>query len=134
MTPIYFLALILLILTGLLAIVRGGRWEKGVCLALAAAWVITESAPFDHRAAPWVAIAADGAVFLVLLYAALYSGRRWPMAAAAFQFLVLATHYVFARDLRLLQWAYVSAYYVWTIAVIICVLCGVLWRERQPEL
>jgi len=64
----------------------------------------------------------------------LHSGRRWTQVAAGFQVLVLATHYVFATNSALDQWAYVSAYYVWNIALIASLLAGVLWRRRQPAL
>lgn len=134
MSPIYLLTLSLFLLTAALAFWRGGSWEKATAIMLGLAWAVTALTPFDHRSAPWVAIAADGAVFLFLLYAALHSGRRWTQVAAGFQVLVLATHYVFATNSALDQWAYVSAYYVWNIALIASLLAGVLWRRRQPAL
>lgn len=134
MSPIYLFTLCLFMLTAALAFWRGGRWEKAAAVVLGLAWAVTALSPFDHQSAPWFAIAADGAVFLFLLYAALQSGARWTQAAAGFQILVLATHYVFATNTALEQWAYVSAYYVWNIALIASLLGGVLWRRKQPTL
>lgn len=134
MSPIYCITLVFLIVVTLLAFWRGGRWEKLTATALVSAWLLTALGPFDHRETPWVAVAADGMVFLFLLYAALRSGRRWAQAAAGFQFLILATHYAFASNRSLEQWAYVSAYYVWNIAVIAALLTGIIWRARQPPL
>ncbi|GLK50383.1 hypothetical protein GCM10017620_33570 [Brevundimonas intermedia] len=134
MSPIYLFTLCLFLLTAALAFWRGGLWEKAAAVVLGLAWAVTELGSFDYRNAPWAAIAADSAVFLFLLYAALQSGRRWTQAAAGFQFLVLATHYVFATNRALEQWAYVTAYYVWNIALIASLLGGVLWRPRQPTL
>ncbi|WAC61238.1 hypothetical protein [Brevundimonas sp. SL130] len=134
MSPIYLFTLSLLLLAAALAFWRGGRWEKAAAVVLGLAWAVTALSPFDHRNAPWVAIAADGAVFLFLLYAVLQSGRRWTQVAAGFQVLVLATHYVFAINTALEQWAYVSAYYVWNIALIASLLGGVLWRPREATL
>ncbi|GAW41534.1 hypothetical protein SH203_01942 [Brevundimonas sp. SH203] len=134
MSPIYLITLGFLIVVALLAFWRGGGWERAVASVLGLAWLLTALGPFDHRETPWMAVVADGMVFLFLLYAALRSGRRWTQAAAGFQLLILATHYAFASNRALEQWAYVSAYYVWNIAVIAALLTGVIWRGRQPSL
>lgn len=134
MSPIYLITLGFLVVTASLAFWRGGRWEKASAAALVLAWLLTALGSFNHRETPWVAVVADGMVFLFLLYAAMRSGRRWTQAAAAFQLLILATHYAFASNRELEQWAYVSAYYVWNIAVIAALLAGVIWRARRPLL
>lgn len=134
MSPIYLITLGFLIVVTTLAIWRGGRWERAVASVLVLAWLLTALGPFDRRQIPWAAAVSDGMVFLFLLYAALRSGRRWTQPAAGFQLLILATHYAFASNRALEQWAYVSAYYVWNIAVIAALLAGVIWRARQPSL
>lgn len=133
MSPIYLFTLVLLAATGLLTFWRGGAWERTMAVALAIAWIISDLAPFDYRTPPWAAIGADAAVFMWVLYGLLRSGRRWMSAAAAFQFLVLATHFVFATRADLEQWAYVSAYYVWTIGVIASLCAGALQRPRASS-
>ncbi len=135
MSPIYLFTLVIFVLVGLAALLRGGRWERITVGVLAAAWIGSALTPFNRIDPPWMAIAIDTAVFLFFLYAALYSGRGWTSAAASFQFLILCTHFVFARDRALEQWAYISAYYVWNLGVIGALACGVVWRggrRAQP--
>lgn len=135
MSPFYLIVLGSLLMTGLASLWRGGSWERGVAMLLIAEWFASSLAPFDFIHPPWIVIAVDAAVFLGLLYASLYSGRPWTLSAAAFQFLILATHLVFAQDVRLEQWAYVSAYYVWNLGVILSLAAGVLRRgpAQRPQ-
>ncbi|HBY42546.1 MULTISPECIES: hypothetical protein [unclassified Brevundimonas] len=131
MSPIFLFTIILLIVATGLAIIRGGSWERAVAFAIIVGGVISAVAPFDHRSPPWFAIGADAGVFLLILYGVVSNGRRWLVAAAGFQFLVLATHYAFVSNLRLEQWAYISAYYVWSIGVIGSLIVGSLARRRN---
>lgn len=134
MSPTYLFALALLLLAVLLALVRGGAWEKSTAAVLVAALCISALTPFDHRSAAWPAIAADGGVFLFLLYGSLQSRRLWIPIAAGFQLLVLATHYVFWIRPTLDQWAYISAYFVWNIGVIGTLCAASLLRPRKARL
>lgn len=133
MSPFYFIVLGGLVSAGLASLWRGGTWERGVSGLLAAAWIGSALAPFDGANPPWIVIGIDAAVLLVLLYGGLFSTRRWLAAAAGFQFLIVATHLVFAQDRLLEQWAYVSAYYVWNLAVILALAAGVLWPAARPS-
>ncbi|MNE02492.1 hypothetical protein D3C80_949700 [compost metagenome] len=101
---------------------------------LVTALLISELTPFDHQSPPWPAIAADGGVFLFLLYGTLRSRHLWIPIAAAFQFLILATHYVFWIRPALDQWAYISAYFVWNIGVIGTLCAASLLRPRKARL
>jgi hypothetical protein len=123
--PLIVLITFGLLFTGLaLAFWRGGYWERVIACALVVVALITSQLPFDGVNPPWVAISLDGLIFLLLLYACLRSTRRWLIFAAAFQFLVLATHYVFVQNHALMQWAYVSAYYVWNIGLFVSLCLG----------
>lgn len=133
MSPISLFTLVFLLVTLGIALWRGGPWERAVALALTAAWGVSAVTPFDRVNLPWGAVLADVSVFLLLLYACLRSRRRWLLIAAAFQFLILATHYAFAMRTSLMQWAYVSAYYVWNIAVIMALLVGSVWKSRAAS-
>jgi hypothetical protein len=126
MSPIYAVSLALLIAAAVLAVWRGGGWERATAAVLALTWIGTALAPFDPATPPWVAIALDGATMLFLLYLALYAKRQWAVWAAAFQFLVMANHLAFVRFHELEQWAYVTAYYVWGDAVLVALIVGVL--------
>jgi hypothetical protein len=134
MSPIYIFTLALLVLAGMLALVRGGGWERSTAAALALAWLLSALTPFDFKTPPWPAIIADGCVFLFLLYGALQSRRLWMAVAAGFQCLILATHYVFIHRLDLDNWAYVSAYYVWNIGVIGTLCAASLLAPRKARL
>ena len=134
MSPIYIFTLSLLVLAGLLALVRGDGWQRSTAAALALSWAITALTPFDFKTPPWPAIISDGCVFLFLLYGALQSRRLWMPIAASFQFLILATHYVFIDRLDLDNWAYVSAYYVWNIGVIGTLCAASLLGRRKARL
>lgn len=131
MSPIYFFTLSLLGLAGCLALLRGGVWERSTWVVLAVAWAFSAILPFDYKSPSWGAIAADVFVFLFLLYGALHTKRVWLPVAAAFQFLILATHYVFATNVELRQWAYISAYYVWNIGLIITLCVASLSKSRK---
>ncbi|MDP3800860.1 hypothetical protein [Brevundimonas sp.] len=131
MSPIYAVSLALLAAVALLALWRGGWWERATAAVLILNWIGTALAPFDHIEPPWIAIGLDGGTMLFLFYLALFSGRRWTIWAAAFQFLLMANHLTFVRFRELEQWAYVSAYYVWGDAVMLALLAGVLWRKRS---
>ncbi|TAJ63815.1 hypothetical protein [Brevundimonas sp.] len=131
MSPIYAVSLILLIVSAAVALWRGGPWERTTAAVLVLTWIGTALAPFDPARPPWVAIALDGATLLLLLYLALYSKRRWTVWATAFQFLLMANHLAFVRFHELEQWAYVTAYYVWGDAVLLCLIAGALWRPRR---
>lgn len=134
MSPIYFFTLCLLGLAGCLAFVRGGRWERSTWIVLAVAWAFSAVLPFDYKSPSWGAIGADVFVFLFLLYGGLHTKRLWLPVAAGFQFGILATHYVFVTNLGLRQWAYVSAYYVWNIGLIITLCLASLVNNRKQPL
>jgi len=114
-----------LLLTALvLAFWRGGYWERLIASVFALSSLVTSLVPFNGVNPPWAAISLDSLVFGILLYGCLRSRHRWIIFAAAFQFLILATHYVFVRNHGLMQWAYVSAYYVWNIGFIVSLCLG----------
>lgn len=131
MSPIYAISLALLISSAVLALWRGGVWERATAAVLVLTWIGTALAPFERAEPPWVAIGLDGTTMLFLLHLALYSGRRWTVWAAAFQLLLLANHLAFVRFHQLEQWAYVTAYYVWGDAVLLSLIAGILWRPRD---
>ncbi|WP_292064083.1 hypothetical protein [Brevundimonas sp. UBA7664] len=132
MSPIYAVSLGLLIVSAALAFWRGGGWERATAAALVLVWIGTAFvAPFNHAEPPWVIIGLDGATMLFLLYLALYSKRQWTIWAAAFQFLLMANHLAFVRFRELDQWAYVTAYYVWGDAVLLCLISGVIWGAHK---
>lgn len=131
--PIAYIAgFVALFLVTLLALVRGDRLEREVAVVVAIAWLASAVAPLgDRTLPPWMIVAIDIVLFLYLAYHAAFSGRIWPIAAAGFMLLILANHAVFALNWELKQWAYFSAYYIWSWGVLLSLALGVLTRRRR---
>ena len=114
-------------LTTLVAFWRGGPLEKQVAGVVAVAWIASALVPLGDRLTPaWLLIAIDIALLLYLLYHAAFSRRLWPVGAAAFQMLIVANHFTFVTRLKLDQWPYFTAYYLWSWGVLACILAGAL--------
>ena len=114
-----------------LAFVRGGALEKQVSCVVATAWIASALAPLEGRIGPAsLLVVIDVALVLYLLYQAAFSRRFWPVAAAAFQLLIVANHVAFALRIQLEQWGYFTAYYLWSWCVLLCIAVGAL-RARS---
>lgn len=90
----------------------------------------TALTPFDGVNVPLTVVVMDGSVALVLLYGAAFGDRRWLLAAAAFQLLVLANHLAFVRFHEIQRWAYVTASYLWSFGVLLALAVGALTRKH----
>lgn len=131
MSPIYIVSQTLLVMVAALAFWRGRLWERATATVLLLNWLGTALGPsFNHRHPPWFGIGLDGAVALFLIYAALFSGRRWTLWAAAFQMLLMANHLAFARYHLLDQWPYITAYYIWGDLLLLALALGTLTRKH----
>jgi hypothetical protein len=133
MFSIYHAGFVALALVVLLAFIKGGRLERQAAVVVAVAWIASALVPVANLASPsWALIGIDSALTVYLLYHALYSRRAWTLAAAACALLLLATHAAFALRIELEQWAYFSAYYLWSWGVLASIAAGALWRPRRP--
>jgi hypothetical protein len=126
--------LVLLILCGL-ALLLGRRFERWVAVATLAAWLLSA---LVHRAdndqVQWGIFTVDLIYLLVLIGLAVFERRMWILFMAAFQLLVVLTHVVFMTDLTLKQWAFFSAYYLWSDAQLAALAVGVAqawWGRRR---
>lgn len=129
---VYVAGFVALGLTALLAFVRGGPLEKQAAAVVAAAWIGSALAPLNGRIGPsWVIVAIDVLLLIYLLYHAAFSRRLWPVAAAGFQLLILATHAAFGLRPDLEQWGYFTAYYLWSWGVLAALAGGVLVVRRS---
>jgi hypothetical protein len=109
----------------LLAWFRGGPLERQIALVVAAAWLASALAPLEGRINPATTLVViDVALLLYLLYHAAFSRRTWPIGAAGFQMLIVANHFTFALREALEQWAYFTAYYLWSWGVLVCIAVG----------
>lgn len=117
-------------LVSLFAWVKGGALERQGTVVIVAAWLLSAIVPLGGRASPaWLLVAIDVLLLIYLSYQAAFSHRRWPIAAAGFQLLIVANHFAFARNLALEQWAYFTAYYIWSWGVIAALAVG---AARSP--
>lgn len=126
----YYAGFVVLALTVLAAFWRGGRLEKQLAAVVAVAWLASAVVPNDQSSLSWPLFAIDVGLVIYLLYHAVFSRRRWPMAAAGFQMLIVATHIAFLLRPHLEQWGYFTAYYLWSWGVLAAILVGSL---RTPK-
>lgn len=133
MSPFYIFSSTFLVVVAALAFWRGRIWERSTAAVLLAIWGLTELSHFNGIDPPWLIITYDGAGCLFLLYAAIFSGRRWTLWAAAGQVLLMANHLAFVRYNLIGQWAYVSAYMTWGNLVVLALAIGVLTRKHREN-
>lgn len=131
---VYIAGFVALALVVGLALVRGGPLERQVAVVVALAWIASALAPLNGRVGPsWAIVAIDAALLVYLLYHAAFSRRLWPIAAAGFQLLIIATHAAFALRLELEQWGYFTAYYLWSWGVLSALAAGALSARRASR-
>lgn len=112
----------------------GARPQRWAAVAVFLAWV--GSAALQNREDlinPQYAIfGLDVAAAGVFVAMALVWRRAWLMAMAAFQLLTTATHVAVMIDLRIWVYAYLTAYLVWSYALLAALAFGGVqaWRER----
>lgn len=129
---VYISGFVALAIAALAAFVRGGALEKQAAVVVAAAWIASALAPLNGRIGPsWVIVVIDVLLLIYLLYHAAFSRRLWPVAAAGFQLLILATHAAFGLRPDLEQWGYFTAYYVWSWGVLVALAVGALTARRR---
>lgn len=112
----------------------GARPQRWAAAAVFVGWI--GSAALQDREdlinpqyAVFVLDVAAAAIFSTM---ALVWRRGWLMAIAAFQLLTAATHVAVMIDLRIWVYAYITAYMVWSYALLAALAFGGVqaWRER----
>lgn len=112
----------------------GARPQRWAAAGVFVAWM--GSAALQNRddlINPQYAIfALDIVATTLFLGLALAWRRTWLMAMAGFQLLTTATHVAVMIDLRIWVYAYLSAYLVWSYALLASLAWGgvLAWRER----
>ncbi|WP_312689567.1 hypothetical protein [Brevundimonas nasdae] len=131
---IYLAGFAALGLVSLFAWAKGGALERQAAVVIAGAWLLSAVVPLSGRASPaWSLVAIDVLLLIYLSYLAAFSQRRWPIAAAGFQLLIVANHFAFARNLALEQWAYFTAYYIWSWGVLGALAVGAARTLRRRQ-
>ena len=75
---------------------------------------------------------ADVLSLVLLLAIALRTHKFWPLAAAAFQLLMVFTHVAKMIDPNLGQWSYITAIVIWTYLLMIALGVGV-WNNCRAR-
>lgn len=130
---VYIAGFVALAVVALLAFLRGGRLERQAAGVIVLAWLASALAPLGGRTGPsGVIVGIDVLLLIYLLYHAAFSRRLWPVVAAAFQLLIVATHAAFGLRPDLEQWGYFTAYYAWSWGVLAALAAGALTSRRSP--
>ena len=112
-----------------------GRWpERASSVALALNWIGCalgqDRRPHHHGQPVQLALDIVLTAFLLLLTAA--CNRTWLLWMSACVLLVVLTHLAVLLDLRFGQWTYITAYYVWSIGVLLSLGVGAMIEGRRP--
>ena len=113
----------------------GGREERVTAGALLLAYAAT--LVFRDRSwagTQWVTFGTDIAFLLLIGFIALKTRRYWPLFAAGFQLLGVATHTARVIDPYVHAWAYITAGVIWSHAVAASVAIGAINRRRERQL
>lgn len=115
------------------AIVRGRTPERVGGIAVLVAWFASSLVQVHHgRRAPLFGVfAVDLTLLIVMVALVLVTTRRWVICLCAFQLLIVLTHIAPMIDQRIGRWAYISAYYVWSILGIAALGVGVLLEAKD---
>jgi len=115
------------------ALWKGGRAERLVAAGFLVAWL---ASPILRRGGwegpAWTGLAVDGLFLALLLWVALRSRRYWPLFAAGFELLSVATHLARLIDPGVRAWAYATADAIWTYLLLAALSFGVYRRWREP--
>jgi hypothetical protein len=117
------------------ALWKGGWAERVVAAGFVINWIAVALLKDRHYAGPqWAAFAIDTAYLAVIIVVAMWSGRYWPLFAAAFQLLGVVTHIASALDRHLSAWAYITGNVIWSYLLLGAIGIGTwnAWRSDQP--
>lgn len=112
-----------------------GRWpERATALVLTVDWIGSalgqDRRPTHHGQPIEFALDLLLAGFLLALTAS--CRRTWLLWMSACAVLLVFTHLAVLMDVRLNQWSYLSAYYIWSLGLLVSFGLGVLLEGRRP--
>lgn len=113
---------------------KGGREEQAAAAGLLLSLLVTVVLRDPRWLGPqWAAFGADVCLLMLLTWIALRSPRYWPLAAAAFQLLCVATHLARIADPGVRGWAYATGQVIFSQWVFFAVGIGVIntWRRNR---
>lgn len=116
------------------ALAVGGRSEKVGAAAILGGWIASVAASSFGGWGRTIGVEiVDVAVLAALVALALRSHRWWPIFAAGFHLLAVATHWAHQLDPTVGGWAYLTAGIIWGYMLVASLGWGAWtrWRERQ---
>ena len=117
-----------------LAVWRGRDHERLAAGAYLAGWALTllvfRARGEDVR---WAVLGVDAILFCFFLWLALRSARYWPLFAAGFQLLAVATHLARVLDSGVGGWPYLTAGLAWSYFAILAIGYGAWTAPRVGE-
>lgn len=133
-TPVQIGLMALLVITALLAVIRGGTPERLAMVTVVAGSVLTPLVQnwSDLNTPQWGIMAVDAACFAALAALTWRYDRAWLPWAAAFQLITMATHLGFALNLNILSRAYLSTSYLLFFGVLSAIAWGCI-RRGNPK-
>lgn len=128
--PVFVYPLTVLVIC-VIAIWRGGRYERVATVGLLVAWLTTVAAyRIPHLPTEPIVAAADICLLGLLIWVAMRSPAWWPLLAAGFHLLAILTHAAKDLDRQLGTWVYISAQILWGYMVALTIGFG-SWRHRR---
>ena len=112
-----------------------GRWPERVGGAACAIDWLGGAVFQDHRPRHHgqpVAFALDVAMFVVMMVLVVRCRRTWVLWAAACALLLILTHVSLMLDISFGQWTFITASYIWSLAFLLALGCGVAVEGRRP--
>ena len=115
------------------AVWKGNRPEKLGGWGAAVTWIASAAAQDWPRAdgPEYGILAVDVAYLAFSLWLGLSSGRVWAICVAAFQLLIVLTHVATIIDLRIGQFGFFSAYFIWSYLIIVALAVGTVQALRR---
>lgn len=113
---------------------RGRPDDRLAAGGLLAGWAMTMLVYRSQFTEPeWGIFAVDGALLALLIWIALRSDRHWPLFAAAFHLLAIATHVARMVDHSVGGWAYITAEIFWGYLLAIAIGYGAWTAPRRSQ-
>lgn len=129
-TPVQIGLTALLVITSILAVIRGGAPERLAMVAVVIGSLLTPLAQnwSDLNAPQWGIMAVDAACLAALVALTWRYDRAWIPWAAAFQLITVVTHVGYALNMDILSRAYLSTSYLLFFGV----LAAIAWGCVRP--
>jgi hypothetical protein len=128
-------SLIMLAITVVVGLWRGGSPERVGAVAMVGAWfgtVLVQNS-LQRWGLQTGVMLVDAALLAVLLYLALKTDRWWPMWASGFQAMNVMLHLAVLADAKVWGYSYFVAGAIFSYLVMLSLFLGSLRARRRPD-